>query len=87
MAELEARSRTGRLTHAESERLGYLIAWEQRRAVDRPARIARLQRELDLLLTLETAQRGAVAVRDDAPAVDMTLSETGSWSAPERQAA
>lgn len=74
----------GLLPH-ESERLGQLVYREQQRARYRPARIARLRAELELLETLEIAQRGADAVPEPRE-IDMVQSE-GSWAAPLRAVA
>ncbi len=90
MIALEALQRERGLTDAESERLGFLLLREARRARYRPARIAKLRRELELLEMLERAERGAAALalpgcRD----VEMARGSDGRWSAPflQREAA
>lgn len=75
------------LTHDESERLGQLIFREQQRARYRPARMARLRAELALLESLEIAERGAEAISEPAPEIDLVEDSAGCWSAPERRAA
>lgn len=75
------------LTHAESERLGLLIYREQQRARYRPARIQRLRAELALLESLEIAERGAEAVREEAGEIEAFEQPNGSWAVPDRQAA
>lgn len=88
MIALEALQRERQLTHAESERLGELVMLEQKRARYRPARIKRLRAELELLETLEMAERGAVAEGcAQADPIELHCVGDGSWTASERRAA
>ncbi|GEM_PF-6242377 len=76
------------LSHEESERLGTLIQREQRTAAARPARMAALRAELELLETFEMAARGAVAEGSaKGEPVDLRPSDAGIWEASERRAA
>lgn len=95
MLALQALAAERSLSHDESERLGELILLEQQRSRYRPeqiarlrARIARASAELELLETLEIAERGAVAegCANGAP-VDLAPSIDGTWTTTERQAA
>lgn len=88
MLAIEAVQRERALTHDESERLGWLVQREQARARTRPARIARLRAELNLLEALEIAEHG---LPPEAGALAHTLAmargEDGGWSLPSAEAA
>lgn len=87
MIALEALARQRPLSARESERLGELVAKEQRRAEYRPARIAHLRAELALLESLEIAEKGPAALPRPKPGeVEMVQTSAGVWS-PERRAA
>ncbi|WP_145960977.1 hypothetical protein [Sphingosinithalassobacter portus] len=91
MMALTELSRQRPLSPEESERLGELIQREQRRARYRPARIAKLRAELELLEALEIADRGGNAVREaesaSVSAVDLSADALGQWRLPQSRAA
>jgi hypothetical protein len=85
---LQAIERARGLSPDESERLGVLVLIEQRRARTRPARIAKLRAELELLESLEIAEHGAGKLATiEAPAVEMVCGASGTWSTSGREAA
>jgi hypothetical protein len=86
MIALHERSKREALSLADSERLGTLILREQRQAQLRPERIRRLREELELLETLEAADRGAQALPEEDAEIVAVQGGDGSWSAARRAA-